>query len=45
MFEDAAFFLLLNLAVGGLWPGYPDATTQLPQEFRIDYVRVYRHEP
>lgn len=45
VFEDAAFFLLLNLAVGGLWPGYPDATTQLPQEFRIDYVRVYRHEP
>jgi beta-glucanase (GH16 family) len=45
VFEDAAFFLLLNLAVGGLWPGYPDATTQFPQEYRIDYVRVYRHEP
>lgn len=38
------FFLLLNLAVGGLWPGYPDATTTFPQEYRIDYVRVYAHE-
>ena len=35
------FFLLLNLAVGGLWPGYPDATTVFPQEYRIDYVRVH----
>lgn len=44
VFDDAPFFLLFNFAVGGLWPGYPDATTQFPQEFRIDYVRVYRHE-
>ena len=44
VFDDAKFFLLLNLAVGGLWPGYPDATTKFPQEYRIDYVRVYRHE-
>lgn len=44
VFDDAPFFLLLNLAVGGLWPGYPDATTQFPQEYRVDYVRVYRHE-
>lgn len=41
VFDDTPFFLLLNLAVGGLWPGYPDATTTLPQEYRIDYVRVY----
>jgi len=41
VFDDTPFFLLLNLAVGGLWPGYPDATTALPQEYRIDYVRVY----
>jgi len=41
VFDGPPFFLLLNLAVGGLWPGYPDATTQLPQEYRIDYVRVY----
>ena len=44
VFDDITCFLLLNLAVGGLWPGYPDATTQFPQEYRIDYVRVYRHE-
>jgi beta-glucanase (GH16 family) len=44
VFDDSPFYLLLNFAVGGLWPGYPDATTQFPQEFRIDYVRVYRHE-
>ncbi len=43
VFDDISCYVLLNLAVGGLWPGYPDATTQLPQEYRIDYVRVYRH--
>ncbi len=41
VFDGAPFFLLLNLAVGGHWPGYPDATTKFPQELRIDYVRVY----
>lgn len=40
VFDDTPFFLLLNLAVGGKWPGYPDATTQFPQEYRVDYVRV-----
>ena len=44
VFADSPFFILLNLAVGGLWPGYPDATTRLPQEYRVDYVRVYRLE-
>jgi beta-glucanase (GH16 family) len=44
VFDDMSCFLLLNLAVGGLWPGYPDDTTQLPQEYRIDYVRVYGHQ-
>lgn len=34
-------FLLLNVAVGGLWPGYPDATTTFPQRMTVDYVRVY----
>jgi beta-glucanase (GH16 family) len=43
VFDGIQCFLLFNLAVGGLWPGYPDATTQFPQEYRIDYVRVYRH--
>lgn len=36
------FFLLLDLAVGGYWPGYPDATTQLPASMLVDYVRVYQ---
>src|SRR5690554_5067457 len=31
------FYLILNLAVGGKWPGYPDKKTIFPQEFRIDY--------
>jgi beta-glucanase (GH16 family) len=41
VFDGLRCFLLLNLAVGGVWPGYPDATTQFPQEYRIDYVRAY----
>ncbi|HVO80669.1 MAG TPA: glycoside hydrolase family 16 protein [Terriglobales bacterium] len=35
------FFLLLNVAVGGNWPGYPDSTTRFPQRMLIDWVRVY----
>ena len=37
---DSAF-LILNLAVGGDWPGNPDATTVFPAEMKVDYVRVY----
>jgi beta-glucanase (GH16 family) len=36
------FFLLLNVAVGGGWPGNPDASTTFPQTMLVDYVRVYR---
>ncbi len=39
---DHPFFLLLNVAVGGEWPGDPDATTTFPQVMIVDYVRVYR---
>ncbi|MGA2328387.1 MAG: family 16 glycosylhydrolase [Bryobacteraceae bacterium] len=39
---DHPFYVLLNVAVGGLWPGNPDATTQFPQVMRVDYVRVYQ---
>jgi beta-glucanase (GH16 family) len=39
---DHPFFLLLNVAVGGNWPGNPDTTTTLPQEMVVDWVRVYR---
>jgi beta-glucanase (GH16 family) len=40
---DHPFFLLLNVAVGGNWPGNPDATTTFPQSMTVDYVRVYEH--
>ena len=36
------FFFILNVAVGGVWPGYPDATTTFPQFMAVDYVRVYQ---
>jgi len=35
------FFIILNLAVGGDWPGPPDASTKFPQTMLVDYVRVY----
>ncbi len=35
------FFIILNLAVGGAWPGNPDTTTQFPDTMFVDYVRVY----
>ena len=38
---DHSFFILLNVAVGGTWPGSPDNTTQFPQQMLVDYVRVY----
>lgn len=34
-------YLLLNLAVGGAWPGAPDATTRFPASMKIDWIRVY----
>ena len=39
-FEER-FHLILNVAVGGVFPGDPDATTVLPQVLEVDYVRVY----
>ncbi len=39
---DHPFFIILNVAVGGGWPGNPDATTIFPQQMLVDYVRVYR---
>jgi beta-glucanase (GH16 family) len=36
------FFIILNLATGGAWPGNIDATTTFPQTMLVDYVRVYR---
>ncbi|KXZ44228.1 hypothetical protein GPECTOR_71g589 [Gonium pectorale] len=37
---DAPFYIILNLAVGGDWPGPPDATTPLPAQLLVDYIRV-----
>jgi beta-glucanase (GH16 family) len=37
---DHPFYFLINNAVGGGWPGNPDATTVFPQKMTIDYVRV-----
>ena len=36
------FHLLINLAVGGNWPGNPDGSTVFPQDLVVDYVRVYQ---
>ncbi|MGD0939863.1 MAG: glycoside hydrolase family 16 protein [Terracidiphilus sp.] len=39
---DHPFFLVINLAIGGDWPGDPDATTPNPADIVVDYVRVYK---
>jgi beta-glucanase (GH16 family) len=39
---DHPFFLLLNLAVGGDWPGAPDETSTFPQTMLVDWVRVWQ---
>lgn len=39
---DQEFHLILNVAVGGNWPGYPDATTVFPESLIVDWVRVYQ---
>ena len=42
---DQPFFVQMNLAVGGTWPGSPDTSTDFENaEFRIDYVRVYQKD-
>lgn len=42
---DHPFFIILNVAVGGYWPGNPDNTTTFPQTMSVDYVRVYTKAP
>jgi beta-glucanase (GH16 family) len=42
---DHPFFFIVNVAVGGRWPGYPDDTTVFPQFMYVDYVRVYEAQP
>jgi len=40
-FDSGPQFLLLNLAVGGSWPGNPNGTTVFPGDMQVDYVRIY----
>jgi beta-glucanase (GH16 family) len=40
---DQNFYLIVNVAVGGTWPGKPDETSVFPQIMYVDYVRVYQH--
>jgi len=39
---DQPFFIILNLAVGGRWPGNPNGSSTFPQRLFVDYVRVYQ---
>ena len=40
-FDAGPQFLILNLAVGGDWPGKVDSTTAFPGDMQVEYVRVY----
>ncbi|MGH7439106.1 MAG: glycoside hydrolase family 16 protein [Polyangiaceae bacterium] len=40
-FSGQPFFLIINVAVGGQWPGSPDSTSTFPQTLKVDWVRVY----
>jgi beta-glucanase (GH16 family) len=44
-FDDGRYFFLLNLAMGGDWPGPPIASTPSTEEMLVDYVRVYQTAP
>jgi beta-glucanase (GH16 family) len=39
---EKPYFVILNLAVGGDWPGAPDATTAFPAQMKVDWVRIYK---
>jgi beta-glucanase (GH16 family) len=38
-------YMLANLAVGGNWPGNPDASTHFPAVMTVDFIRAYRFGP
>ncbi len=42
---DQPFYIVMNLAVGGYFPGSPDSSTIFPGEIQVDYVRVYSYTP
>lgn len=39
-----SFFFIVNVAVGGNWPGSPNASTEFPQQMMVDYIRVYQEQ-
>ena len=41
---ERPYFLLLNLAVGGDWPGSPDSSTPFPATMQVDYVRIFKED-
>jgi len=43
--SNTSYFLILNTAIGGAWPGHPSPETTFPVEHAIDYVRVSRRKP
>lgn len=40
-FDQGPMFVILNLAIGGNWPGNPNSTTVFPSTYLVDYVRIY----
>lgn len=42
---DQPFYILINVAVGGNWPGSPNASTVFPVTMEVDWVRIYSGEP
>ena len=42
VYNDSEFFMLLNVAVGGNYVGFPTSQTPFPQQMIVDYVRVYK---
>ena len=43
VFWDVPFYLILNTAIGGGWPGSPNASTVFPAHHLVDYVRIAHH--
>jgi beta-glucanase (GH16 family) len=41
---DEPLYILFTLAVGGVWPGRPDGTTEFPLSMKVDYIRLYNRE-
>jgi beta-glucanase (GH16 family) len=44
-FGQQPFFIILNFAVGGNWPGSPDGSAKFPQTMKVDWVRAYTTNP